>query len=102
MSSLNLCKTEEVSPGTSLRVELEDRPPLAIFNVDGQFFVIDDTCTHGDASLCDGEIVDGEVECPWHNAKFCIKTGKALTFPAIEAQKTYKTVVVDGFVSIEV
>jgi nitrite reductase/ring-hydroxylating ferredoxin subunit len=75
---------------------------LAVFNVDGSFFVINDTCSHGDASLCDGEIEGGEVECPWHNAKFCIKTGKALTFPAVEPQKTYTTAVVDGMVSIEV
>ena len=102
MATLNLCKTEEVTSGESLRVELEDCPPLAVFNVAGEFFVINDTCSHGDASLCDGEIEDGEVECPWHNAKFCIKTGKALTFPAVEAQKTYKTSICDGMVSIEV
>lgn len=102
MATLNLCKAEAVAPGESLRVELEDCPPLAVFNVAGKYFVINDTCSHGDASLCDGEIEDGEVECPWHNAKFCIKTGKALTFPAVEAQKTYQTSVQDGLVSIEV
>ena len=102
MATLIVCKAEEISPGESLRVELEDCPPLAVFNVDGEYFVINDTCTHGEASLCDGEIDGGEVECPWHNAKFCIKSGKALTFPAVEAQKTYKTAVVDGMVKIEV
>lgn len=102
MAILNLCKVEDVAPGESLLVELDDCPPLAVFNVAGEFFVINDTCSHGDASLCDGEIEDGEVECPWHNAKFCIKTGKALTFPAVEPQKTYKTRVEDGTVSIDV
>lgn len=102
MAFLPLCKTDEVESGSSLRVEPDSLPPLAVFNLDGEFFVIHDTCTHGDASLCDGEIEDGEVECPWHNAKFCIKTGKGLTFPAVEAQKTYLTRVVDGHVGIEV
>lgn len=102
MATLTLCKADEVAPGESLRVEIDDCPPFAVFNVNGEYFVINDTCSHGDASLCDGDIEDGEVECPWHNAKFCIKTGKALTFPAVEPQKTYKTSVVDGMVNIEV
>ena len=102
MAFLHLCKTDEIEPGSSLRVEPDKLPPLAVFNVDGEFFVINDTCSHGDASLCDGEIENGEVECPWHYAKFCIKSGKALTFPAVEAQKTYLTRVVDGCVGIEV
>ncbi|MCK9283839.1 MAG: bifunctional 3-phenylpropionate/cinnamic acid dioxygenase ferredoxin subunit [Rhodocyclaceae bacterium] len=98
---VSVCKTDEVAPGTSLRVEIDGLPPLAVFNVDDEFFVIDDTCTHGDASLCDGEIEDGQVECPWHNARFCIKTGKALTFPAVVPQKTYVVRVLDGTVHIE-
>jgi nitrite reductase/ring-hydroxylating ferredoxin subunit len=102
MAFLPLCNTDDIEPGASLRVEPDNLPPLAIFNLDGEYFVINDTCSHGDASLCEGEIEDGEVECPWHNAKFCIKTGKALTFPAVEAQKTYLTRIVDGSVGIEV
>ena len=101
MSLISVCKTTDVEPGTSLRVELDGLPPLAVFNVDGEFFVIDDTCTHGEASLCDGEIEDGQVECPWHNARFCIKTGKALTFPATEAQKSYAVVVEGDAIRIE-
>jgi len=97
----SLCKADEIEPGESLRVEVEGLPPLAIFNLDGEFFVIDDTCTHGEASLCDGDIEDGEVECPWHNARFCIKSGRALTFPAVDPQKTYRVRVRDGQVCIE-
>lgn len=89
MSKRQICRVDEVAPGTSLRVELEGLPPLAVFNLDGNFYIINDTCSHGEASLCEGEIEDGQVECPWHNAKFCIKSGKALTFPAVEPQRTY-------------
>jgi nitrite reductase/ring-hydroxylating ferredoxin subunit len=102
MASLELCNASDVDPGTSKLVELDNYPPLAVFNVDGEYFVINDTCSHGDASLCDGEIEDGEVSCPWHNAKFCIKTGKALTFPAVEAQKSYETSIVDGKIVIDI
>lgn len=101
MATIKLCKAADVSPSSSLRIEPENLPPLAVFNVNGEFYVINDTCSHGDASLCDGEIEGDEVECPWHNAKFCIKTGKALTFPAVEPQQTYKTVVIDGMVCLE-
>lgn len=102
VSLLKVCNTDEVSPGSSLRVEIEGQAPLAVFNVDGEYFVINDTCTHGEASLCDGEIEDGQVECPWHNAKFCIKSGQALTFPAVEPQRTYTVKVMDKDVMIEV
>ena len=61
MSLVSVCKTTDVEPGTSLRVEIDGLPALAVFNVENEFFVIDDTCTHGDASLCDGEIEDGQV-----------------------------------------
>jgi len=86
---VSVCKTDQVAAGQSLRVAIDGYPPLAVFNVGGEYFVINDTCTHGEASLCDGEIEDGQVECPWHNARFCIKSGKALTFPAVVAQKSY-------------
>ena len=98
MSKRQICKVDEVAPGASLRVEIEGLPPLAVFNVDGGFYVINDTCSHGEASLCEGEIEDGQVECPWHNAKFCIKSGKALTFPAVEPQRTYIVAVEEGAV----
>ena len=96
-----LCATDDVDSGESLRLELDGFPPLAIFNLDGEFFVMDDTCTHGEASLCDGDIEDGEVECPWHNARFCIKSGRALTFPATEPQKIYRVRVKDGVVWLD-
>lgn len=96
MSKQQICSVEEVAPGASLRVEVEGLPPLAVFNVNGEFYVMNDTCSHGEASLCEGDIEDGQVECPWHNARFCIKSGRALTFPAVEAQKTYHVEVEEG------
>lgn len=72
-----LCRAADVPEGGALRVELDGRPPVAVFRVGGRFFVTDDTCTHGDASLADGEIDAEElvVECPWHAGAFALATG---------------------------
>ena len=85
-----LCKAAAVKPGECKRVEIAGRPPLAVFNVDGRFFVTDDTCTHGQASLCDGFLDGKVVECPFHAGTFDVTTGEALTFPAVDALQTYR------------
>lgn len=95
-SELRLCRVEAVEDGEGLRVDIEGRPPLAVFHVDGEFYVTDDTCSHGDASLSEGSIENGQVECPWHSGRFCLKTGAALTFPAVTPVKVYKAIVRDG------
>ncbi|MBI4178749.1 non-heme iron oxygenase ferredoxin subunit [bacterium] len=75
---------------------------VALFNLGGQFHAIDDICTHEEASLAEGAI-DGEtVECPWHGALFNIKTGAALTMPAVTAVQTYAVKVQNGEIHIDV
>lgn len=95
-----ICKVSEVPPGSSKRVELADAAPVAVFNLDGSFYVIDDTCTHGKASLADGYLEGEEVECPFHGGRFCVKTGEARSFPATEAVKSYPVQVVGDDVCI--
>jgi nitrite reductase/ring-hydroxylating ferredoxin subunit len=85
------CKVNELDPGQAKQINLPDRPPLAIFNIDGNFYATDDTCTHGLASLAEGYIEDGVVECPWHGGTFEIATGKPASFPCVVPLKTYKT-----------
>jgi nitrite reductase/ring-hydroxylating ferredoxin subunit len=98
---LRLCRVEAVEDGEALRVEVEGRPPLAVFHVDGNFYVTDDTCSHGDASLAEGYVENGQIECPWHSGRFCLKSGAALTFPAVEPIRVYQTLVREGEVFIE-
>jgi len=86
-----ICKKQAVPEGGALRIELAARPPLAVFSLDGGFVVTDDTCTHGDASLCDGEIEDGIVECPFHQGAFDIATGKPVAAPCAIPLKVYRT-----------
>jgi nitrite reductase/ring-hydroxylating ferredoxin subunit len=96
-----LCKAADVAPGECRRVEIAGREPVAVFNVEGRFFVTDDTCTHGQASLCDGFLDGKVVECPFHAGTFDVSTGAALTFPATEPLRTYPARVEAGDILID-
>jgi nitrite reductase/ring-hydroxylating ferredoxin subunit len=98
---LDLCSTADVAPGTSLKVEIEDLA-LAVFNVDGEFFVTDDACTHGPGSLSEGYVEGGVVECNFHGGQFNIRTGEVVGPPCMVPIKTYPATVIDGKVTIEV
>lgn len=94
-------KIDAVPPGSGKLFEVEGYR-VALFNLGGQFYAIDDICTHEEASLSDGPI-DGEtVECPWHGAMFNIKTGAALTMPAVTPVRTYAVKVQGDQVHIDV
>jgi nitrite reductase/ring-hydroxylating ferredoxin subunit len=97
----HLCQIDILEEGEGLRLELEGRAPVAVFSADGKFYVTDDTCSHGDASLSEGTVENGYVECPWHTGRFCLNTGSALTFPAVTPIKVYKTIVRDGQLYID-
>lgn len=92
-----LCLTSEIEQGEGLQVMIDGYPPLAVFHLeDGGFYVTDDTCTHGDASLADGEVDGCEVECPFHAGAFDIKTGEPCGAPCSIPLKTYTSFVRDG------
>ena len=98
-SKIELCSISEVAPGGALRVERGDLT-LAVFNLEGEFYVTDDACTHGPGSLSEGYIEDDVVECNFHNGQFNIKTGEVVAPPCMVPVKTYRTVVEDGKVFI--
>jgi nitrite reductase/ring-hydroxylating ferredoxin subunit len=100
MSRVELCSTSDVEIGAARRVERDDLA-LAVFNIEGEFFVTDDACTHGPGSLSEGYIEGDIVECNFHNGQFNIKTGEVVAPPCMIPIKTYKTVVEDGKVFIE-
>jgi p-cumate 2,3-dioxygenase ferredoxin subunit len=77
-----LCATGDVASGEIRRAVLPSGHAVAIYNVDGQFFVTDDICSHGEASLSEDGVLDGyEVECSWHFGKFDVRTGEARAMP---------------------
>ena len=97
---IELCSSDDVAPGTALKVDTNGLE-LAVFNVEGAFFVMDDLCTHGPGSLSEG-FIDGDViECPFHNGQFDIKTGEVVSPPCMVPQKIYPVTVEDGKVVIE-
>lgn len=69
---------------------------VAVCNKDGHVYAIDDRCTHDNGPLGEGELVDGEIECPRHGARFDIQTGKAMCLPAVGYVATYPIEVRDG------
>jgi nitrite reductase/ring-hydroxylating ferredoxin subunit len=100
-SRLQLCRADAVAPGTALKVE-SGALTLAVFNLDGEFHVIDDACTHGPGSLSEGYIDGDVVECIFHNGQFDIRTGAVVSPPCMVPVKTYPAHVEDGMVVIEV
>ena len=95
----SVCAVSDLEPGTARVLEVE--PPIAIFFVDDEYFATDDTCTHAQSSLADGFIEGQTVECEFHFAKFCLRTGAALTPPAVTPIATYPVEVVDGMVRVD-
>ena len=96
-----LCKPAEVEVGKAIRIE-KGGLTLAVFNLEGEFHVTDDHCTHGPGSLSEGCITGDVVECDFHNGAFNIRTGEVVSPPCKIPLKTYRTLVdSDGFVSIE-
>lgn len=92
--------THEIQPGKMKRVEVDGHPVL-IANVDGNYYAVDDTCTHEDASLSTGSLKGELIKCPLHGSRFNVRTGRVLEEPAEDDLKTY-TVVIDGSsISIE-
>lgn len=97
---ITLCDTTEVPEGAGLKVEAGEYV-LAVFNLGGKFFVIDDQCTHGPGSLSEGAVEDGVVECNFHNGAFNIITGEVAAPPCMEPVRTYKVVMQGGKVCID-
>jgi 3-phenylpropionate/trans-cinnamate dioxygenase ferredoxin component len=63
---------------------------VAVCNVNGQFYAIDDLCTHDGGSLDQGELEGEEIECPRHGARFNVTTGDAIQLPAFEPVETHE------------
>ena len=89
-----VAKTADTAPGT-ISVHEVDGVRIALCNVNGRFYAIDDVCTHDGGPLDQGELEGNLVECPRHGARFDVTDGRAVTLPAVRPVKTYK-VQVDG------
>ena len=92
--------TSEISENSVKVVNVDDKD-IAIFNVEGDFYAIDDLCSHAEASLAEGEVFDCKVECPLHGAEFDLKTGQAVTLPATKQGASYVISIEDEVIYLE-
>jgi len=84
-----------LAPNAIKRVTFADRPAIAVCNVAGQFFAVDDRCTHGKASLAMGHLENGAIVCPVHLGAFDLATGAPTQAPCVHPVATYKLLVID-------
>jgi 3-phenylpropionate/trans-cinnamate dioxygenase ferredoxin subunit len=87
-------KLSELISGKPIKIEKDGRA-ICVARVGDEVFAVDDTCSHSDASLSEGDVTDFKIECWLHGAEFDLRTGEALTPPAVSPLKTY-SVSVDG------
>ena len=78
----------DVPPGTARQVEVDGRK-VAVVNVRGTIYAIDDTCTHEEESLSDGPVVGELIVCPKHGSRFHLPTGRVMSLPAVRPVNTY-------------
>jgi len=100
MDKIKTLKTSELSLNSSKVINLSDKQ-IALFNYGGEYYALDDMCSHAEASLSEGDVYDCKVECPLHGAEFDLKTGDAVTLPATKPVNRYKVNVEDGYIFLE-
>lgn len=101
MSRVRLAAAAEIPVGSVRLVTGAAHPPIALYHLEDGFYATADQCSHGDASLSEGEIDDGEIVCPFHLGKFDIRTGAPTAAPCFTPIATYEVVEDDGDVFVE-
>ena len=100
-SRIELCKVEDVPAGEVRRVDAAGLT-LAVYNLDGEFYVTDDACTHGPGSLSEGFLDGYVIECNFHQGLFDVRTGEVVQPPCMIPVKTYKASVEDGRIYLDI
>jgi len=86
---VKVARTEDIALGRAKMVETAGKK-IAIFNVAGSYYAIDNTCTHRGGPLAEGALDGKEVTCPWHGAVFDVTTGEVLGPPAPKPVSSYE------------
>ncbi len=98
---VKVATTDEVPIGQAKLVEVNGNE-IALFNVEGSYHAIDNTCTHVGGPLCEGELAGAEVTCPWHGAVFDVTSGQVLGPPAASNVNNYNVRVEGSDIEVEV
>ena len=101
MAFVKVGKMSDVPPGTAKVFEIGDKA-VAVCNVNGELYAVDDVCTHDEGSLEQGDLDGYEIECPRHGARFDVRTGEVQALPAVVAIDTFKVRVEGDDIEVEV
>ena len=96
---VTVARVGELAPGQWRAVDV-DGARIAVFHLDGEYYAIEDVCTHDGGILTGGSVEGDVIICPRHGARFCIKTGAALTAPAYEATAKFPVRIENGVVQV--
>ena len=96
---VSVARADELAPGQWTSVDV-DGARVAVFNLDGGYYAIEDVCTHDGGILTGGSVEGDAIVCPRHGARFCIRTGAALTAPAYEATAKFPVRIENGEVQL--
>jgi 3-phenylpropionate/trans-cinnamate dioxygenase ferredoxin subunit len=96
---ISVAKVGELAPGAWRAVEAEGAR-IVVFNLGGEYFAIEDVCTHDGGQLTGGVVAGEEIICPRHGARFSIRTGAALCAPAYEPTATFPVRVENGEIQV--
>lgn len=97
---IDVAAVDEIAPGSARTVEVDGKW-VAVFNLGGEFYAIEDVCTHDGGDLATGEIEGEAIICPRHGARFSIRTGEVLAAPAYEDVSAFPVRVQDGRVQVK-
>jgi nitrite reductase/ring-hydroxylating ferredoxin subunit len=101
MALMKVAKIGEIAPGNAKQVTVNGRK-VGLYNVNGTYYALEDTCTHRGAPLSEGECEGTVVVCPWHGAQFDLTSGSHLTPPASRGVASYKVEVIGDEIHVDV
>lgn len=96
---VNVAEAGEMQPGECKVVDVED-VMIAVFNINGEYFAIEDVCTHDGSEIASGCLHGDEIECPRHGARFSLRSGEVTAPPAYEAIDTFPVRIESGMVQV--
>jgi nitrite reductase/ring-hydroxylating ferredoxin subunit len=98
---VEVARVEDLPEGRGATVELPGGKEVALYNVGGEFYAVENFCPHRGAPLADGDLCGHAIECAWHGWRFDLRTGACLNNPS-QPVETYEVVVEDGLIKIRV
>ena len=103
MAWIDVCPAEELPPG-EVKIVYAGSIAVGVYNLNGEYFGLEDRCSHDDGPLCEGDFDPDEAVaiCPRHGANIDIRTGRALTLPAVEPVATFPVRVDDRIVKVDI